>query len=354
MGVATVERGVEVVPEAERARSGGHRRRVFSGIQPSGNFHIGNYLGAIRNWVAQQAEYDNVFCIVDLHALSLPTTRESLRHHIQNLANVLLAAGLDREQSIIFVQSDVSEHAELCWLLNSVTQFGELRRMTQFKDKSGGQDEAVSAALFDYPVLQAADILLYDTELVPVGEDQKQHVELTRDIATRFNSRYGETFVLPEADIKPEGARIMALDDPTKKMSKSAGSPNNYVALTDDPDTIRRKMRRAVTDSGSDVKSGPDKPALSNLLTIYGLLSGESIPALEERYAGKGYGAFKSDLAEVVVEALAPIQRRLAELTADPELARQVLAGGAERARERASAKMETVRDRMGLGFGPR
>ncbi len=353
-GAATIERGVDVVPGAERARSSGQQRRVFSGIQPSGNFHIGNYLGAIRNWVAQQAAYDNVFCIVDLHALSLPTTREGLRHNIQNLANVLLAAGLDPEQSIIFVQSDVPEHPELCWLLNSVTQFGELRRMTQFKDKSGGQDEAVSAALFDYPVLQAADILLYDTDLVPVGEDQKQHVELTRDIATRFNSRYGETFVLPEADIKPDGARIMALDDPTKKMSKSAASPNNYVALTDEPDTIRRKIRRAVTDSGSDVTSGPDKPALSNLLTIYGLLSGESIPTLEERYAGKGYGAFKSDLAEVVVEALAPIQRRLAELNADPEAARLVLAGGAERARERASAKMETVRDRMGLGFGPR
>ncbi len=351
---ATVERGVDIVPGAERARSSGQRQRVFSGIQPSGNFHIGNYLGAIRNWVAQQSAYDNVFCIVDLHALSLPTTRDGLRHNTQDLANVLLAAGLDPEQSIIFVQSDVPEHPELCWLLNSVTQFGELRRMTQFKDKSGGQDEAVSAALFDYPVLQAADILLYDTELVPVGEDQKQHVELTRDIAARFNSRYGDTFVLPEADIKAEGARIMALDDPTKKMSKSAASPNNYIALTDDADTIRRKIRRAVTDSGSDVTGGPDKPALSNLLTIYGLFSGESIPALEERYAGKGYGAFKADLAEIIVDALAPIQRRLAELTDDPDTARRVMAAGAERARDRARAKMEVVRDRMGLGFGSR
>ncbi len=352
-GAATVQREVETVPVRERAGGSVQRRRVFSGIQPSGNFHIGNYLGAIRNWVAQQSASDNVFCIVDLHALSLPTTREGLRRNIQDLANVLLAAGLDPDQSIIFVQSDVPEHPELCWLLNSVTQFGELRRMTQFKDKSGGQDESVSAALFDYPVLQAADILLYDTELVPVGEDQKQHVELTRDIAARFNSRYGQTFVLPEADIKPDGARIMALDDPTKKMSKSAASPNNYIALTDDADTIRRKIRRAVTDSGSDVTSGRDKPALSNLLTIYGLFSGESVSTLEERYAGRGYGAFKGDLAEVVVDALAPIQRRLVELAADPDVARRVLAGGAERARERASAKMEIVRNRMGLGFGP-
>ena len=329
----------------------GQRQRVFSGIQPSGNFHIGNYLGAIRNWVAQQAMYDNVFCIVDLHALSLPTTRETLRRNTHNLANVLLASGLDPDQSIIFVQSDVREHAELCWLLSSVTQFGELRRMTQFKDKTGGQDESVSAALFVYPVLQAADILLYDTELVPVGEDQKQHIELTRDVATRFNARYGETFVLPEADIKPDGARIMALDDPTAKMSKSAPSPNNYIALTDDPDTIQRKIRRAVTDSGSEVTAGPDKPALTNLLTIYSLFSGESIPSLEQRYAGRGYGTFKADLGEIIVDALAPIQRRLVELEADPDAAPRIFASGAERARARAAAKMEQVRDRIGLGL---
>ena len=331
---------------------GAQRRRVFSGIQPSGSFHIGNYLGAIRNWVAQQALYDNVFCIVDLHALSLPTTRDALRANTLHLANVLLASGLDPNQSIIFVQSDVPEHPELCWLLNSVTQFGELRRMTQFKDKSAGKDEAVSAALFVYPVLQAADILLYDTELVPVGEDQKQHIELTRDIAERFNARYGETFVLPMADIKPEGARIMALDDPTKKMSKSDPSPNATIALTDPPDAIRRKIRRAVTDSGTEVTTGPDKPALTNLVTIYGLFSGEGTAAISERYAGKGYGAFKADLAEVIVEALAPFQRRLAELEADATVAARALALGAERARERARPKMEQVRDRIGLGLG--
>lgn len=328
------------------------RQRVFSGIQPSGNFHLGNYLGAIRNWVDQQAHFDNIFCIVDLHALSQPTNRESLRANILNLANVLLASGLDSSQSIIFVQSDVREHAELCWLLSSVTQYGELRRMTQFKDKAGGKDEQVSAALLFYPVLQAADILLYDTNKVPVGEDQKQHIELTRDIGGRFNARYGETFVLPEPDIKPTGARVMSLEDPTKKMSKSDANPNAAIALTDDPDTIRRKIRRAVTDSGSEVLAAPDKPALTNLLTIYSLLSGEPIPAIEARYTGQGYGAFKSDLGEIVISSLAPIQARLAGLNEDPEVARTILADGAERARARAAVKMTQVRERMGLGPG--
>lgn len=329
------------------------KKKVFSGIQPSGNFHLGNYLGAIRNWVKQQAEYDNTFCVVDLHALSLPTTRDALRGNILNLANTLLAAGLDPEQSIIFNQSDVREHAELCWLLSSVTQYGELRRMTQFKDKTGGKEEQqISSALLFYPVLQAGDILLYDTNLVPVGEDQKQHVELTRDVATRFNARYGETFVIPAADIKREGARIMSLEDPTKKMSKSDASPNAAISLTDDAATITRKIKRAVTDSGSEVVAGPEKPALTNLLTIYSLLSEEPIPVIEERYAGKGYGAFKSDLAEITVQALSPIQARLTALNADPDIARAVLARGADQARARAVPKMAQVRDRMGLGLG--
>ncbi len=328
------------------------RKKVFSGIQPSGDFHLGNYLGAIRNWAAQQDQFDNVFCIVDLHALSLPTTREGLRGNIVNLANMLLASGLSPEKSIIFVQSDVREHTELCWLLSSVTQFGELRRMTQFKDKTGGKEEQVSAALFFYPVLQAADILLYDTDLVPVGADQKQHIELTRDAAARFNQRYGETFVLPAADIKEAGARIMSLEDPLKKMSKSDASPNATIALTDSPDVIRRKIKRAVTDSGSEVVAVPDKPALTNLLTIYSLLSGDSIADIEARYAGKGYGAFKTDLAEVVVTALDPIQARLTELNADPEVARAILTDGAARARVRAASKMDQVREAMGLGLG--
>jgi tryptophanyl-tRNA synthetase len=324
--------------------------RVFSGIQPSGNFHLGNYLGAIRNWVIQQDATNSIFCVVDLHALSLPTTRESMSTNIRNLANVLLAAGIDPQQAILFVQSDVREHAELCWLLNSVTNFGELRRMTQFKDKSGAQEESVSAALFDYPVLMVGDIILYDTEYVPVGDDQKQHIELARDVAARFNQRYGETFVIPKPDIKAEGARIMSLDDPTKKMSKSNPNPGSYIALSDDADTIRRKIKRAVTDSGSEIISTPEKPALANLISIYALLTNTSVPDVEDHFAGKGYGAFKSELGEVVVEAITPIQERLAALEAQPEIAARVLTEGAEKARAMAAAKMDIVRDRMGIG----
>lgn len=344
-----------MVAAAERetpATSSQRRQRVFSGMQPSGVFHIGNYLGAARNWVAQQENYDNIFCIVDLHALSLPVEPATLRAQIRNLAHMFLASGIDPQRSIIFVQSAVPEHTELCWLLSSVTQFGELRRMTQFKDKTSGKAE-FSSTLLIYPILQAADIVLYDADLVPVGDDQRQHVELTRDIAVRFNARYGETFVVPAADIKPAGARIMALDDPSMKMSKSSPAPQSYIALSDDPDTIRRKIRRAVTDSGSEVMAGPDKPALTNLLTIYSLFSGESIESIEAQFAGKGYGAFKQALAEVVVAAVEPIQRRLSELDANPEIATEVLAQGAERARALAAAKMATVRERVGLGIGP-
>jgi tryptophanyl-tRNA synthetase len=332
----------------ERAPAAG-RKRVFSGIQPSGVSHIGNYLGAVKNWVKQQEDFDNIFCIVNLHSLSLPTDPRVLQANTITMANTLLASGIDPERSILFVQGDVPQHAELCWLLNSVTMFGELRRMTQFKDKSGAEEESVSAALFDYPVLQAADILLYDTDLVPVGEDQKQHIELSRDIAHRFNSRYGETFVLPEPDIKQDGARIMALDDPAKKMSKSDKSPGSYIALTDTPAEITRKIKRAVTDSGSEVRSGADKPALSNLLSIYSLFSGTPAPEIESRYEGKGYGAFKGDLAEVVVEALQPIQTRFAELERDHSIAVGALRAGAERAGAYARQKMVVVNERMGL-----
>jgi tryptophanyl-tRNA synthetase len=342
----------EIVAE-KQSKTVGTRRRVFSGIQPSGTSHIGNYLGAIRNWVQQQELYDNIFCIVNLHAITLPTTRDSLLANTLNMANTLIACGIDPKKSILFVQSDVREHAELAWILSSVTQFGELRRMTQFKDKAGGQDEAVSAALFTYPILQAADILLYDTDLVPVGDDQKQHIELSRDIAQRFNVRYGETFVLPAPDIKPEGARIMALDDPTKKMSKSSASPGSYIALTDDADTIRRKVRRAVTDSGSEVTGGPDKPALTNLISIYALFSGITPAKVEGRYAGKGYGAFKQDLGEIIVEAVEPIQQRLLELERNPEIALSALEEGAKRASAIAKRKMVEVRDRVGLTLDP-
>ena len=324
--------------------------KVLSGIQPSGNFHLGNYLGAIRNWVRQQDTYDNTFCIVDLHALSLATTREGLRGNIRNLANVLLASGIDPQKSTLFVQSDVAEHSELCWILQSVTQFGELRRMTQFKDKAGDQDESVSSALFTYPVLQAADILLYDTDLVPVGDDQKQHIELTRDVAYRFNQRYGDTLVLPQPDIKHDGARIMALDDPSKKMSKSSPNPNSYVALGDSPDIIRRKIKRAVTDSGTEIVVNPEKPALSNLISIYALLTEQTPEQVQEAFIGKGYGAFKSELGDVVVAAIEPIQRRLAELESSPGTIEEILETGAVKARAYASVTMAKVRDRVGLG----
>lgn len=338
--------------ETQPAQTSGRRLRVFSGIQPSGTPHLGNYLGAIRNWVRQQDQYDNIFCVVDLHALSLPITRDYLRSQIRELSSALLACGIDPQRSILFIQSDVREHSELCWLLSSVTQFGELRRMTQFKDKTAGkEDAAVSAALFTYPVLQVADIIAYDADLVPVGDDQKQHVELSRDVAIRFNARYGETFVVPKADIKAEGARIMALDDPAKKMSKSDPNPGGRIDLTDDADTIRRKIRRAVTDSGSEVRGGPEKPALTNLLTIYSLLSDEPVAAIEARYEGKGYGEFKNDLAEVVVNAISPIQQRLAELEANLDIVANTLREGADRARDIAAPKLDLVRRRMGLGL---
>jgi tryptophanyl-tRNA synthetase len=325
--------------------------RVFSGIQPSGNLHLGNYLGAIRNWVVQQDQYDNIFCIVDLHALSLPTTRESMQTNIRNLANTLIASGIDPERSILFVQSDVREHAEASWMLSSVTQFGELTRMTQFKDKTAGkEDEGFSAALFIYPILMAGDIILYDADKVPVGEDQKQHIELTRDVAHRFNQRYGETFRIPEPDIKETGARIMSLDDPTKKMSKSNPNPNSYIALNDEPDVIRRKIKRAVTDSGSEIVAAPDKPALTNLVSIYAILTDDTLEGVRERFAGKGYGAFKTELAEVVVAALEPIQRRMKELEEAPEIMDGILRQGADAAREIAAAKMDLVRKRMGIG----
>jgi len=325
------------------------RKRVFSGIQPSGVSHIGNYLGAIRNWVTQQETYDNIFCIVNLHALTLPTEPESLRANTITMANTLLAAGIDPAASILFVQGDVREHSELCWLLNSVATYGELRRMTQFKDKAGGTEESVSAALFDYPVLQVADIIMYDADLVPVGEDQRQHIELARDVAQRFNRRYGDTFVVPAPDIKTSGARIMSLEDPTRKMSKSAGSAGSYIALTDTDKEITKKIKRAVTDSGSEVRAADDKPAITNLLGIYSLLSDESIPQIEDRYAGKGYGAFKTDLATIVVDAIRPIREKLLDYEANPDHAIEVLADGAERARSMAGQKMEIVRERMGL-----
>jgi tryptophanyl-tRNA synthetase len=327
-----------------------NRQRVFSGIQPSGTPHLGSYLGALKNWVAIQNDYENYYCIVDLHALTVPQDPKVLRHNVRETTAVYLAAGLDPEKSVIFRQSRVSAHTELAWLLNCIAKVGELSRMTQFKDKTQrGGAEAASVGLYDYPVLQAADILLYNAHLVPVGEDQRQHLELARTLARRFNHLYGETFVVPEIMIPEVGARIMALDDPTQKMSKSLPTPGGYIALLDEPDTIRRKIRRAVTDSGTEIVASPEKPAITNLLGIYAAITGETIPALEERYEGSGYGNFKQALAEVVVEALSPIREGTLELLDDPRELDEILESGAEKARKVASSTLHDAWAKLGL-----
>jgi tryptophanyl-tRNA synthetase len=326
------------------------RPRVFSGTQPTGALHLGNYLGAIRNYVAMQETHDCVYCVVDLHAITVRQEKAELKRSTIETANMFLAAGVDPQRSIVIVQSHVAQHSELAWILNSIAYMGELSRMTQFKDKTGGgEGESIGVGIFDYPVLMAADILLYQTDAVPVGEDQKQHVELTRDLAERFNNAFGKTFVVPEPVIPTAGARIMGLDDPAKKMSKSAGSAYNYIALTDTPDEMRRKIKRAVTDSGSEVRMGADKPALTNLLTIYGLLAGEPAETIADCYAGKGYAEFKQDLAEVAVQALGPFQARMRELSVDKTYTLEVLKEGAARAEAIAGRTMAKVRERMGL-----
>lgn len=324
-------------------------KRVLSGIQPSGLLHLGNYIGALSQFVALQDEAECLFCVVDLHALTVPQDPEELREQTRALAALYLAAGIDPHKAVLFVQSHVPEHTELGWLLGCLATHGELSRMTQFKDKGRGQAGA-SLGLFAYPVLMAADILLYQATHVPVGDDQKQHLELTRDLAVRFNHRYGETFTVPEPLIRDVGSRIMGLDDPTVKMSKSAKSPNNYIALLDPPDVVRRKIARAVTDSEGEVRYDPQrKPAISNLLTIYHALTGRPIPELEEAYRHTGYAVFKGDLAEVIVQALAPLQERYRSLRADGRLLDDILAEGARRARALAAQTLAQVKDRMGL-----
>ncbi len=327
-----------------------NKQRVFSGIQPSGTSHLGSYLGALKNWVAIQEGHENYFCVVDLHALTESRDPKVLRNNIRELAAIFLAVGLDPEKSVIFRQSHVPEHTELCWLLNCIARVGELSRMTQFKDKAQkGGAEAASVGLFDYPVLQAADILLYNAHLVPVGEDQRQHLELSRTLARRFNHTFGETFVVPEPLILETGARVMALDEPTAKMSKSRPTPGGYIALLDEPDAIRRKIRRAVTDSGTDITASPDKPAITNLLGIYAALTDRTISELEEEYRGKGYGEFKKDLAEVVVEKLSPIRDRALELLDNPRELDAILEDGATRAREVARPILQSAQAKMGL-----
>jgi tryptophanyl-tRNA synthetase len=328
------------------------RPRVFSGIQPTAHsFHLGNYLGAVRQWVTMQETHDAVYCVVDLHAITLPWDPAQLARRSRIAAAQLFGAGLDPDRCIVFVQSHVPEHAELAWVLGCLTGFGEANRMTQFKDKAarGGAAQA-SVGLFTYPILQAADILLYQTDQVPVGEDQRQHLELSRDLATRFNHRFGPTFTVPAAYIPPGVAKITDLQDPSAKMSKSSSSPQGIVDVLDEPDVIRRKIGRAVTDPGSGIQADETtKPGITNLLRIYSGLSGETVAELESRYAGAGYGDFKKDLAEVVVDAFAPIRERTEKMLADEATLDRLLAQGAQRARPLARQTMAVVNDRVGF-----
>jgi len=325
---------------------------VFSGMQPSSDsLHLGNYLGALVNWVALQDEYDPIYCVVDLHAITVAQDPKALHDNVRRTAAQYLAAGVDVERSTLFVQSHVPAHTELAWVLGTMTGFGEASRMTQFKDKSARQGaDATTVGLFTYPVLMAADILLYGTELVPVGDDQRQHLELTRDLAGRFNSRYGETFVVPEALIPKESARIYDLQEPTAKMSKSSVSEAGLVKLMDDPAVTAKKFKSAVTDTEREIRYDPaTKPGISNLLDIYAATTGESIAELEQRYAGRGYGDLKKDLAEIVVDRLTPIRARTLELLEDPAELDRLLALGAERASERAEPILREVYDRVGF-----
>ena len=325
-------------------------KRVFSGVQPTGNIHLGNYLGALKQFVELQDDHECIYCIVDMHAITVPQDPKALKEHILDVAALYLAVGVDPKKSIVFVQSDVARHAELNWVLTCNSYTGELSRMTQFKDKSKNKESAPTG-LFTYPVLMAADILLYDTDVVPVGNDQKQHIELCRDIAGRINSKYPKTFVMPDGRFLKAGARIMALDDPTKKMSKSAENIHSRISLLDEPSKIKKSIMKATTDSEGVVRFDVEnKPGISNLLNIYSVLSGESIEDLEKKYEGKGYGDFKKDLVEVTVNALAPIKERYEEIRHSQELL-DILADGAVKADAIAKETMKRVKKNFGLGL---
>lgn len=326
-----------------------YKKRVFSGIQPTGGFTLGNYLGALRQWDTLQNEYDCIYSVVDLHSLTVRQDPATLRRQIRESAAMLLACGVDPDRSILFIQGDVHQHAELSWLLSCYTQFGELSRMTQFKDKSSKHPENVNGGLFTYPVLMAADILLYQTDLVPIGADQKQHLELARNIAIRFNGIYGDVFTVPEGFFPKVAARVMSLQDPTSKMSKSDENQNAKVMLTDDGDAIIRKFRRAVTDSGNEVRAAEDKPGVTNLMSIYSGVTGRSFDEIEREFDGKGYGEFKSAVGEAVRDALAPIQERYKENLADKDMLNDVLKTGAERASILAARTLRKVRRKIGL-----
>ena len=323
------------------------KKRILSGAQPTGELHLGNYIGALKNWVALQEEYESFFCIVNLHAITLPQNPAELRKKTLDLARVYLASGVDPQQSTVFVQSDVPQHAELAWVLNCVARIGELERMTQFKDKSGGKGEKVSVGLFTYPILMAADILLYQANLVPVGQDQKQHLELTRDLAARFNRDFGETFEIPEPFIPKVGAKIMSLAEPLKKMSKSDENLNATIFLNDSPDTILKKFKKAQTDSATEIVFDENRPGVDNLLTIYQVVTEKSRGEIESHFSGKGYGHLKVELAEAVIEYLKPFQAKMAEID-DAELAK-LLKIGAEKARDVASETLLKVYQKTGL-----
>lgn len=323
------------------------KQRIFSGIQPSGTLHIGNFLGAVKSWVTLQEKYESIFCVVDLHAITVPQNPKELCQKTLELAKIYLAAGVDTQNSTIFVQSHIPEHTELAWILNTITKIPELERMTQFKDKAREQRQNSNAGLFNYPILMAADILLYDTNVVPVGEDQLQHVELARTLAKRFNQQFGDTFVVPEPYIVKEGMRIMGLDDPSKKMSKSAASEFNYIALTDSPEKIREKIKKAVTDSGKNIRCTDDKPAIKNLINIYSLLDNVKPEEVEKIYKGKSYSEFKADLAEVIVDFLSSFQEKYNNI--DNKDVLSVLEEGKEKAKKMAGEKMNQVREKIGL-----
>ncbi len=325
--------------------------RVLSGIQPTGNgeLHLGNYIGAVKQWLEFQEVHEAFYMIVNLHALTMPIKPDVLRENVYKLTALYLALGLDPKKATLFVQSMVPEHTELAWILNCITYMGELRRMTQYKDKAGEDQESVSAGLFTYPVLMSADILLYQPQLVPVGDDQKQHVELTRNLATRFNTKYGKTFVVPDPYLPEQTARIMALDNPSKKMSKSLG-PNNYISLLDNPAQIREKIKSAVTDSEAEVRFDKQhKPAISNLLTIFSAISDREISDLEQDYGSTGYGRFKADLADEIVNFLTPIQVKYQALILDKSALDVVLKDGAAKAQVVASLSLKQIKQKVGL-----
>lgn len=326
-----------------------NKKVIFSGIQPSGNLNIGTYIGALRNWVKLQEDYTCYYCIVDLHAITVRQEPAELRKRCLSFLAQYIACGLDPEKNVLFFQSHVPAHAELSWLLTCNSYMGELGRMTQYKEKSERAGDNIGAGLFNYPVLMAADILLYQTDLVPVGADQKQHLELCRDIAIRFNNAYGETFRVPEPYIPKQGGRIMSLTEPTKKMSKSADNVNSYIAILDEPSVILRKFARAVTDSGSEIKYSPDKPGVSNLLDIYAACTGKSISDIEAELEGAGYGKLKSTVGEAVVELLRPIQEQYTRLMGDKAYLEQIFTAGAQKASYAAAKTLAKTQKKIGL-----